>query len=76
MTKRDEQKAQRRADILSVSLDLFVKRGYGSTKVTDIVNEANISMGLLFHYFGTKEQIYHELIIIGQQSTNFTLNNE
>ena len=76
MTKRDEQKAQRRADILSVSLDLFVKRGYGSTKVTDIVNEANISMGLLFHYFGTKEQLYHELIIMGQQYTNFNLNYE
>lgn len=71
MTKREEQKAQRRADILSVSLDLFVKRGYGSTKVTDIVNEAHISMGLLFHYFGTKEQLYHELILLGQKSTEF-----
>jgi len=69
----NKQKEHRREDILSVALNLFVKRGYGSTKVADIVSKANVSMGLLFHYFNTKEQLYHELIKIGCQSTELNL---
>lgn len=73
MNKREEQREQRRTDILNVAIDLFSRRGYGSTKVTDIVSNAGISMGLLFHYFGTKDGLYQELIKIGCEHTNFLL---
>lgn len=73
MSKRDEQKERRRAEILNVAIDLFSRRGYGSTKVADIISEAKISMGLLFHYFGTKDGLYHELIKIGCEHTGFPL---
>lgn len=39
----------------------------------DIVSEAKISMGLLFHYLGTKDGLYHELIKIGCEHTGFPL---
>ncbi|UNK17218.1 TetR/AcrR family transcriptional regulator [Paenibacillus sp. N3/727] len=46
-------------------LDLFIRKGYGSTKIADIAKKANMSMGLLFHYFESKEKLYEELIKIG-----------
>jgi len=49
---RDVQQAK----ILSVSLDLFVKRGFA-----DIASEAGISAGLLYHYFPSKDDILSAL---------------
>ena len=54
---RNEQKEQRRLDILYKGLELFVSRGYKATKITDIAEELNISVGLLFHYFKSKENL-------------------
>ncbi|WP_058304436.1 TetR/AcrR family transcriptional regulator [Gorillibacterium timonense] len=76
MGKREEQKEQRRNEILTAALDLFVKNGYGATRIVDIVEQAKISMGLLFHYFGSKEQLYHELIKTGYHTINYELNGE
>lgn len=65
MISREEQKEQRKADILAVGLDLFIKKGYAATKVSDIAATANMSTGLLFHYFESKEKLYESLIEIG-----------
>jgi len=65
MSIRHEQKEQRRALILQSALDLFIRKGYGETKVADIAKAANMSIGLLFHYFDSKEKLYEELIRIG-----------
>ena len=70
MTKRQEKKEQRRNEILMASLDLFVRKGYGSTRVDDIAKNSNISLGLLFHYFKTKEELYNELLKIAFSSIN------
>ena len=56
--KRQEQKEARRQEILYVALDLFVKKGYAATKITDIAEKASMSVGLLFHYFESKEKLY------------------
>ena len=65
MTKRDEQKEQRRIKILETALDLFIRKGYGETKIADIAKATDMSMGLLFHYFSSKEALYETLIKIG-----------
>ena len=67
---RKEQKEQRRKDILYKGLELFVKRGYKNTKITDIADELNISVGLLFHYYKSKEELYYELVKLGVEGTN------
>ncbi len=67
---RSEQKEQRRLDILYKGLELFVSRGYKATKITDIAEELNISVGLLFHYFKSKEDLYYELVRLGVEGTN------
>lgn len=61
MGKRAEQKAHQRQRLLQVSLDLFVHKGYHGTTVRDIASQAHTSVGLLFHYFPTKEAILEEL---------------
>lgn len=65
MQTRKEQKEQRYHDILNVALDLFIRKGYAATKIKDIAEEAGMSVGLLFHYFSSKEQLYIELIRLG-----------
>jgi len=55
---RDVQQAK----ILSVSLDLFVNRGFAATRIADIATEAGISAGLLYHYFPSKDDILAALL--------------
>ncbi len=62
---RDEQKEQRRNEIMKAGLELFVQKGYAATKVTDIAKAANMSTGLLFHYFESKEKLYEALLRVG-----------
>jgi len=65
MTTKKEQQAYRRQQILMVSLELFVRRGFYGTSTRDISKAAGISSGLMFHYFDSKEHVYEELISIG-----------
>lgn len=74
MTKRTEQKAERREAIIFAALDLFVSRGYASTKISDIAEKVDMSMGLLFHYFESKESLYEELVRIGLEGTKYPIN--
>ena len=70
MSARDEQKEQRRQLIISKALELFAKKGYSDTKIGDIAKAADMSVGLMFHYFESKEQLYGELVKMGAEGTN------
>ncbi len=62
---RQEQRDKRRWEILEAALDLFISKGYGDTKIGDIAEKADMSMGLMFHYFESKAKLYEELIRVG-----------
>ncbi|RDU24118.1 TetR/AcrR family transcriptional regulator [Anaerosacchariphilus polymeriproducens] len=62
---REEQKEKRRKDILLAGLEIFIRKGYSATKISDIAEQVGMSVGLLFHYFDSKEALYEELISIG-----------
>lgn len=55
-------KDERREQILSAALRLFATRGLAATKITDIAAAAEMSQGLLYHYYRSKEDIFVELI--------------
>lgn len=74
--KRKEQKEQRKNQIIFAALDLFVKKGYVATKILDIAKAANMSAGLLFHYFESKEKLLEELTNIGLRGTQMPLQIE
>ncbi len=55
-------KDERREQILSGALRLFATRGLAATKISDIASAAEMSQGLLYHYYRSKEDIFVELI--------------
>ncbi|BFH63014.1 MULTISPECIES: TetR/AcrR family transcriptional regulator [Paenibacillus] len=61
----DEQNQQirdrRKQQLLAAGAKVFGERGYAGTKISDIVGEAELSHGLIYHYFSSKEDIYIEL---------------
>ena len=67
---REEQREQRRWQILRAALDLFVRRGYAETTIGQIAEAASMSTGLMFHYFPSKEDLYLALVAIGAEGTN------
>lgn len=42
----------------------FTAHGYAGTSTRDIAEEAAVSEGLLFRYFGTKKQLFHEAMVV------------
>ncbi len=71
METRKEQKERRRQEIIYTALELFVSKGYAATKITDIAKSANMSRGLMFHYFESKEKLYEELIRMGLEGSAY-----
>ena len=63
--KREKQRMERREQILQCSLDMIISRGFEAMKIRDIADRLQISTGLFFNYFESKEQVYEELIRIG-----------
>ncbi len=60
---KDPQKEQR---ILTTSASLFGQHGYRETKTDQIAEEAGVSKGLLFHYYGNKGDYIRQHILMLQ----------
>lgn len=73
MNKRQQQRNDRRQQILECALDMIIMRGYAATTIRDIAKKLNISTGLFFNYFESKEQIYVELVKIGMDGPKCVL---
>ncbi|HEX7353610.1 MAG TPA: helix-turn-helix domain-containing protein [Mycobacteriales bacterium] len=52
----------RRELILGVAVDLFGRRPYAQVSTNDIARRAGVTRGLLHHYFGTKRDLYLEVV--------------
>lgn len=53
---------ERRQQILSCASRLFGERPYEDVSTTDIAREAGVARGLINHYFGTKKDLYLEVV--------------
>jgi AcrR family transcriptional regulator len=53
---------ERRRQILQCARRLFSERTYSSVSTSDIAREAGVARGLLHHYFGTKRDLYLEVV--------------
>ena len=69
---RKEQKEMRQKQIMFKALELFVTKGYTETKISDIAEELGISVGLLFHYSESKEQLYDALVMMGAEQSKYS----
>ena len=52
----------RRREILGCAVRLFGERPYADVSTTDIAREAGVARGLINHYFGTKKELYLEVV--------------
>lgn len=52
---------EKRDKIINSVLEEFSKNDYAKASTNNIVKNANISKGLLYHYFGTKKNLYETL---------------
>jgi AcrR family transcriptional regulator len=52
----------RREQILDCARRLFAERGYVPVSMTRVATEAGVARGLLNHYFGTKRELYLEVV--------------
>jgi len=53
---------QRRAQLLTVALDLFGARGYQATTMDDIAEAAGVTKPLVYQHFSSKRALYVELV--------------
>jgi AcrR family transcriptional regulator len=51
-----------RARILSCASGLFADRGAGQTSVRAIAHEAEVSLAMIHHYFGSKDELYQACV--------------
>ena len=54
----------RRAEILAATLDCYVEDGPGGTFITEVCSRAEVSVGTLYHHFGSKEQLLTTLHLV------------
>jgi len=60
----------KKEQLLSSALKLFVVNGVGNTSTNAIAKEAGVAAGTLFLYFPTKQDLIHELVLkIGKEQS-------
>ena len=57
MTDRSTNNPDKRRVILDAAVRVFARKGYHTSRVGDIAEEAGVAHGLLYHYFPSKEQV-------------------
>ena len=65
MSRRDpvvHPKRDRREEILQASLKLFAEKGFHGTSMRDIARSADITEGLIYHYFASKRDLFRAII--------------
>lgn len=56
--KRDEKTQIMRCKIMDSALAEFSRQGYGASSINTICTAQNISKGIVYHYFKTKDVLY------------------
>jgi AcrR family transcriptional regulator len=53
---------ERRRELIASAQKLFYNKGYESTSVSDIVNEAGVAKGTFYYYFDSKQAVLEAMI--------------
>jgi AcrR family transcriptional regulator len=66
--KRKKEKENRKNTILKAARKLFFERGFKSVTVDDIATKSEVSKGSIYLCFGSKEEIYAQILIADNQA--------
>ena len=61
-TRWQRRKDKRPAEIIGAALELFVERGYATTRLEDIAKAAGVSKASLYRYFDNKEALFKAMV--------------
>ena len=61
----DKTTEARRQTVLSAALQQFATKGYSATNINDIAKQAHISIGALYSYFASKEDLFLTIVNSG-----------
>lgn len=63
-TPEDNERIRQEAKqkIFSAAMELFIKKGYHATSISDVAKQAGISKGLLYNYFAGKEGLIAKMV--------------
>lgn len=64
---------ERQNEILEIAIEEFSSKGYKSANINIIAKNAGISIGLMYKYFATKEELFFECISRGMVILQETL---
>ncbi|MCC0646204.1 MULTISPECIES: TetR/AcrR family transcriptional regulator [unclassified Clostridioides] len=73
MARKPVLEGGKREEILDAAIRLFLKYGYESTSVRMILNEVNGEVGMFYHYFSSKQELFDKSLehFMKKQSENF-----
>jgi TetR/AcrR family transcriptional regulator, fatty acid metabolism regulator protein len=57
VASRNSSQGEKRRLLLDAAIHVFAVKGYHAARVGDIAREAGVAYGLLYHYFGSKEEV-------------------
>jgi len=60
---RAQTAADKRRSILDAAVRVFARQGFHACRVADIADEAGVAYGLVYHYFGSKDEILDTLFL-------------
>ena len=58
----ERRKDARPQELLAAAIDLFVERGFASTRLEDVARRAGVSKGTLYLYFENKEELFKAVV--------------
>ena len=61
----EEIRNEKKRVIMNAALELFANEGFHATSISKIAEKANISKGLMYNYFSSKEELLAEIINAG-----------
>jgi len=60
---------ERRQQIIRAAVQVFAQQGLTAAKIADIAAEGDMSQGLIYRYFASKEEIFAAIVERGMEST-------
>src|SRR3954467_2703813 len=60
--RREERKAQNRANLLDAARRVFAEKGLGEATARDIVRETDLASGTFYNYFTDKEDAFRAVL--------------
>ena len=60
--RRVKRVEDRRAEIISAAIKLFVRKGYSGTRLDEVARAARVSKGLPYLYFESKEDLFKAVV--------------